>query len=69
MGSLELKVGVMVVVVSILIGAMTLTVNEDPTYTGGAKNYWFKVPDASGLVERSAIKVAGISVGIEKKSD
>lgn len=63
----EFKVGVLVVVVAGLIGAMSLKVSEGPGMLGGSNDYNFVVDDAGGLVENSAVKMAGIKVGIIKK--
>ena len=61
----EFKVGLLVLVVAALIAVMSLRVSEDPT-VGGAKKYWFLSPNASGLVKKSAIKMAGIPIGVIK---
>ncbi|MCB9025093.1 MAG: MCE family protein [Bdellovibrionaceae bacterium] len=60
----EFKVGLLVVVVSALIGGMSLKVAEGPSVLSGSKKYWFEVKDAGGLVKNSAVKMAGIKVGI-----
>lgn len=60
----ELKVGVMVVVVSGLIGVMSLKVAQGPGLLGRTKSYEFTVPDAGGLVKKSSVKMAGIKVGV-----
>lgn len=60
----EFKVGVLVVVVSALIGGMSLKVAEGPGVLSGSKKQWFDVEDAGGLVKNSAVKMAGIKVGI-----
>ena len=60
----EFKVGVLVVVVSALIGGMSLKVAEGPGVLAGNKKFWFEVEDAGGLVKNSAVKMAGIKVGI-----
>lgn len=61
----EFKVGLLVLVVAALIAVMSMRVSEDPTL-GGAKKYWFLSPNASGLVKKSAIKMAGIPIGVIK---
>lgn len=61
----EFKVGLLVLTVAALIAVMSMRVSEDPT-VGGAKRYWFLSPNASGLVKKSAVKMAGIPVGIIK---
>ncbi len=61
----EFKVGLLVLVVAALIAVMSMRVSEDPT-VGGAKKYWFLSPNAGGLVKSSAVKMAGIPIGIIK---
>lgn len=60
----EFKVGLMVLAVGSLIGFMSLQVTSDPTYLGRSNKAWFLIKDANGLVKSSAVKVAGIPVGI-----
>ena len=60
----EFKVGLLVVVVSILIGLMSMRVSESPSFMGGTKHIWFEVENASGLIKKSPVNVAGIRVGI-----
>jgi phospholipid/cholesterol/gamma-HCH transport system substrate-binding protein len=59
----EFKVGVLVVIVSALIGVMSLKVAEGPGLFHGAHDYWMLAPDAGGLIKNSAVKMAGIKVG------
>jgi len=66
LGSPELKVGILVVAVSALIGTMALKVAEGPGVLSGAKRYYFKADSAGGLVPNSAVKMAGIKVGVIK---
>lgn len=66
LGSPELKVGILVVAVSALIGTMALKVAEGPGVLSGAKKYYFKADSAGGLVPNSAVKMAGIKVGVIK---
>lgn len=61
----EFKVGLLVLVVAGLIAVMSMRVSEDPTL-GGAKHYWFLSPNASGLVKKSSVKMAGIPIGVIK---
>ena len=60
----ELKVGALVSLVLGLIIFMSLQMSEGPGFLSTSKKYWFYVPDASGLIEKSAIKMAGIDIGI-----
>lgn len=62
----EFKVGLMVIVVGSLIAVMSMQVSDDPSYLGRSKKAWFLLPDAGGLVKNSAVRSAGIPVGIIK---
>lgn len=66
LGSPELKVGILVVAVSALIGTMALKVAEGPGVLTGSKTYSFVADSAGGLVPNSAVKMAGIKVGVIK---
>ena len=66
LGTPEFKVGVLVVVVAGLIGAMSLKVSDGGGVFGSGKTHSFIVDDAGGLVKNSAVKMAGIKVGIIK---
>ncbi len=63
-GSPEFKVGILVVIVSGLIGVMSIKVAEGPGVLAGDKEVHFVVDDAGGLVKNSAVKMAGIKVGV-----
>lgn len=60
----EFKVGLLVLIVSGIIATMSLRASNDPSYLGSAKEAWFYIDDASGLVEKSSVRMAGINVGI-----
>ena len=60
----EFKVGFLVLLASGLIATLALRSSENPSYLGGSKDAWFLLDDASGLVKRSSVKMAGIDVGI-----
>lgn len=62
----EFKVGALVVVIGGLIAFMSMQVSDDPSYMGRSKKAWFLLPNASGLIKGSAIKSAGIPVGVIK---
>lgn len=62
----EFKVGLLVIVVAGLIAFMSMRVSEDPSYLGRSGEAWFLMKDAGGLVKGSAVKSAGIPVGIIK---
>lgn len=64
LGTPEFKVGFLVVVVSGLIGVMAMKVAEGPGVFGGQKKYEFRADSAGGLVMNSAVKMAGIKMGI-----
>ncbi len=63
----EFKVGLLVVVVGSLIAFMSMQVSEDPSYLGRSKKAWFLIKNAGGLVKNSAVKTAGIPIGIIKE--
>ncbi len=63
----EFKVGVLVLLVAGIIAGMALSVSSDSSYLGSKKNAWFLIDDASGLIEKSGVRMAGIRVGQIKK--
>ncbi|HPI40095.1 MAG TPA: MlaD family protein, partial [Pseudobdellovibrionaceae bacterium] len=62
----EFKVGALVVVVGSLIAFMSMQVSDDPSYLGRSKKAWFLLNNAGGLIKNSAVKSAGIPVGVIK---
>ena len=64
LGTPEFKVGVLVVVVAGLIGLMSIRVSQGPGVLSGEKEVYFSVDNAGGLVKNSAVKMAGIKVGV-----
>lgn len=62
----EFKVGVLVLVVSGIIAAMSLQVSESAGFMGG-KKLWFALENAAGLIKNGPVHVAGIRVGIIKQ--
>lgn len=64
--TLEFKVGALVLAIGGLIAFMSLQVSDDPSYMGRSKKAWFLLPNASGLIKGSAIRSAGIPVGVIK---
>jgi phospholipid/cholesterol/gamma-HCH transport system substrate-binding protein len=62
----EFKVGMLVVVVGSLIAFMSMQVSDDPSYLGRSRQAWFLLPNANGLIKNSAVKSAGIPVGVIK---
>lgn len=65
-GTPEFKVGFLVVVVSTLVATMALKVAEGPGVFTGQREFFFRAPNAGGLVENSAVRMAGIKVGVIK---
>ncbi len=49
-----------------LIGYMTIGVSEDPSYMGGSRSHFFVIDNATGLIKNSAVRMAGIQVGVIK---
>lgn len=66
MGTAEFKVGLFVLVCLGIVAAMSFQVNNDVTAGRGAHQYDVMLPDASGLVKNSDVKMAGIPVGVIK---
>ena len=66
LGTAEFKVGAMVLSIASLIAFMSMQVSDDPSYMGRSKKAWFLLPNADGLVKGSAIRSAGIPVGVIK---
>ncbi len=62
--SVQFKVGALVIAVGGLIGYMSMQVSDDPSYLGNPRRAWFLMPSASGLIKNSAVKTAGINVGV-----
>lgn len=60
----EFKVGVLVLAVGSLIAFMSMQVSDDPSYLSRSKSAWFVLNNAGGLIKKSAIKSAGIPVGV-----
>ena len=67
LGSPEFKVGFLVIAVSGLIAGMALKVANGPGLFAGSKDYYFKADSAGGLVQNSAVKMAGIKIGVIEK--
>lgn len=62
----EFKVGALVVVIGGIIAFMSMQISDDPSYAGRSRTAWFLLPNASGLIKGSAIRSAGIPMGIIK---
>lgn len=65
----EFKVGFLVIAVSGLIAAMALKLATGPGIFSGKRTYYFKVDSAGGLILNSAVKMAGIKVGVIENID
>ncbi|MCB0414032.1 MAG: MCE family protein [Bdellovibrionales bacterium] len=66
-GTVEAKVGLMVVAIAAIIGSMTLKVSKGPGMFQSYNEFHIDMKDASGLIEKSAIRMAGIKVGFIDK--
>lgn len=64
--STEFKVGALVVAIGALIAFMSIQVSDDPSYMGRTKSAWFLINNANGLIKGSAVKSAGIPIGVIK---
>ena len=62
----EFKVGLLVILVSALVAVMALKVAEGPGVFSGQREFYFRAENAGGLVENSAVRMAGIKVGVIK---
>lgn len=67
LGTPEFKVGLLVVVVSVLIGGMAMKLAEGPGMFSGTRKYYFRADSAAGLIPNSAVKMAGIKIGVIDK--
>ena len=65
----EFKVGFLVIAVSGLIAAMALKLATGPGLFSGKRTYYFKVESAGGLILNSAVKMAGIKIGVIESID
>lgn len=62
--AIEFKVGAMVVVIGGLIAFMSMQISDSPSMFSKTQKAWFLVPSAAGLIKNSAVKSAGIPVGV-----
>ncbi len=62
----EVKVGALVLAIGGVIAFMSMQVSDDPSLLGRSKKAWFLLPNANGLTKGSAIKSAGIPIGVIK---
>lgn len=61
--TLELKVGILVVAAVAIIAGMSLRVQDNPLLGKPSQVYYGTVPNATGLIRRSSVKMAGLNVG------
>ncbi len=66
-GTSEFKVGALVVIVSAIVSVLSLKVTDGSGLFSNNKTHWFEVEDASGLIPESAVRMAGIKVGVIKR--
>ena len=66
-GSPEIKVGALVLIVSLMVATFSLSLREGPGLMAATRRHHFDLNDAAGLVKGSAVKMAGVRVGIIKK--
>ncbi len=64
--TIEFKVGSLVVMVGGLLAAMSMQVSDDPAFLSRKQHAYFLLPSANGLIKGSAVKSAGIPVGVIK---
>ncbi len=64
LGSTELKVGLLVITAAAIFAGLSMKISENGSIFGGAQKYWFVVHNAGGLVKNSAVRMAGIRVGV-----
>ncbi len=64
--TIEFKVGSLVLGIGGIIAFMSMQVSDDPTLLSSTKKAWFLIPNAGGLIKKSAIRSAGIPMGMIK---
>lgn len=66
MRSTEIKVGLFALMALVVVAIMNLKLSKNPSVLGSTNELFFRVDDASGLISNTAVKVAGVKVGIIK---
>lgn len=66
MRATEIKVGLFALIALAVVGLMNVRLSKNPSVLGASHNHYFLVDDASGLIANTAVKVAGVKVGIIK---
>lgn len=64
--STEIKVGLFALLAFAVIGIMNVRLSKNPSVLGASSELFFLVDDASGLITNTAVKVAGVKVGVIK---
>lgn len=62
----EFKVGALVLAVAGIVAFMSMQISDDPGFLSRKQQAWFLMPNAGGLVKNSAVRSAGIPVGVIK---
>ncbi len=64
MKSTQMKVGFFALIALAVIAIMNVKLSKNPSILGASNKLYFLVDDASGLITNTAVKVAGVKVGI-----
>lgn len=64
LNSPELKVGIFVLVSLSFVLYLSVKLSKSPSVLGSTQSYSFMLEDAGGLIKNTAVKVAGVKVGI-----
>jgi len=62
----EFKVGLLAAVTATLVGVMSFTVSDNPTFFGRGASAYALLPNAAGLNKRGVVHMAGINIGVIK---
>jgi len=60
----KLKVGIFAVGITLIVAYMAIQVGDNPKLLAKGQKVYFLIPDASGLIKGSQVKMSGIPVGI-----
>lgn len=64
LNSPELKVGIFVLMSLVFILFLSVKLSKSPSVLGATQSFSFHLDDAGGLIKNTAVKVAGVKVGI-----
>lgn len=64
LNSPEIKVGLFALLALGFIGYLSLKLSKNPSVLGATQTHSFVLDDAAGLIKNTAVKVAGVKVGI-----